>query len=74
MQLDQLKNLTRLHKQPNSHLAGNGGVSGHSRRDVIVAVGAVEERLSPLAVDEVGLQDKSRAGAGDGVQGAAACR
>lgn len=58
----------------NSHLTGNGGVSGHSRRDVIVAVRAVEERLSPLAVDKVGLQDERRARAGDGVQGAAACR
>lgn len=62
-------------KKPlNSHLTGNGGVSGHSRRDVVVAVRAVEERLSPLAVDKVGLQDESRARAGDGVQGAAARR
>lgn len=61
-------------KSTNSHLTGDGGVSGHGRRDVIVAVRAVEERLSPLAVDKVGLQDESRARAGDGVQGAAACR
>lgn len=58
----------------NSHLTGDGGVSGHRRRDVIVAVRAVEKGLSPLAVDEVGLQDQGRARAGDGVQGAAARR
>lgn len=63
-----------INKPLNSHLTGNGGVSGHSRRDVVVAVRAVEERLSPLAVDKVGLQDEGRARAGDGVQGAAARR
>lgn len=43
-----------------SHVTGDGGVSGHRLgREVVVAVGAVEERLSPLAVDKIGLQDEA---------------
>lgn len=43
-----------------SHVTGNGGVSGHRLgREVVVTVGAVEERLSPLAVDKIGLQDEA---------------
>lgn len=54
-----------------SHVTGDGGVSGHRlRREVVVTVRAVEKRLSPLAVDKVGLQDEARAWAGHGVQGA----
>lgn len=55
-----------------SHVTGNGGVSGHRLgREVVVAVGAVQERLSPLAVDKISLQDEAWARAGHGVQGAA---
>ncbi len=55
-----------------SHVTGNGGVSGHRLgREVVVAVRAVQERLSPLAVDKIGLQDKAGARAGHRVQGAA---
>lgn len=43
-----------------SHVTGNGGVSRHGLgREVIVAVRAVEERLSPLTVDKIGLQDEA---------------
>lgn len=55
-----------------SHVTGNGGVSGHRLgREVVFTVGAVEERLSPLAVDKIGLQDEAWARAGHRVQGAA---
>lgn len=55
-----------------SHVTGNRGVSGHRLgREVVVAVGAVEERLSPLAVDKIGLQDEAWARAGHRVQWAA---
>lgn len=58
-----------------SHVTGNGGVSGHRLgREVVVAVGAVQERLSPLAVDKISLQDEAWARAGHGVQGAATWR
>lgn len=56
-----------------SHVTGNGGVSGHRLGwEVIVTVGAVEERLSPLAVDKICLQDEAWARAGHWVQGATA--
>lgn len=43
-----------------SHVTGDGGVSGHGlRRQVIVAVGAVEEGFPPLAVHKVGLNDQA---------------
>lgn len=55
-----------------SHVTGDGGVSGHRLgREVVVAVGAVQKRLSALAVHKVGLQDEAGARAGHGVQGAA---
>lgn len=55
-----------------SHITGNGGVSGHWLGwEVIVTVGAVEERLSPLAVDKIGLQNEAWARAGHWVQWAA---
>ena len=58
-----------------SHVTGDGGVPGHGLgREVVVAVGAVEEGLSPLAVHKVGLEDEAGARAGHGVQGAAARR
>ncbi|TNN48942.1 hypothetical protein EYF80_040832 [Liparis tanakae] len=57
-------------------LRGDGGVPGHGLgRQVVVAVGAVQEGLPPLAVArEVGVEDQPRAGGGLGVQGAAAGR
>jgi len=53
---------------------GDGGVPGHGLgRQVVVAVGAVQERLPPMAVArEVGVEDQTRAGGGLGLQGAAA--
>lgn len=43
-----------------SHVTGYGGVSGHRLwGEVVVTVRAVEERLSPLAVDKIGLQDEA---------------
>lgn len=43
-----------------SHVTSDGGVSGHGLwRQVIVAVGAVEERLPPLAVHVIGLKDQA---------------
>lgn len=54
-----------------SHVTGNGGVSRHGLGwEVIVAVRAVEEWLSPLTVDKIGLQDEAWARAGHWVQGA----
>lgn len=39
-----------------SHVAGRGWVAWHGfRRQVIIGVGAVEERLTPLTVREIGL-------------------
>ncbi len=55
-----------------SHVTGNGGVSGHwLGREVVVTVRAVEERLSPLAVDKIGLQNEAWAWAGHWVKRAA---
>lgn len=53
-----------------SHVAGDGRVAGHGLgRQVIVAVRAVEEGLSPLAVWKVGLEDEAGAWTGHGIQG-----
>lgn len=53
-----------------SHVTGYGGVSGHRlRRQVIVAVGAVEEGFPPLAVHKVGLKDQARTRTRHGIQG-----
>lgn len=59
-----------------SQFRGDGGVSWHRfGGQVIVAVRAVEEGLSPLAVTgEVRVEDQARAGGRLGVQGAAAGR
>lgn len=59
-----------------SQFRGDGGVPWHRfGGQVIVAVGAVEKGLSPLAVTwEVGVEDQARAGGRLGVQGAAAGR
>lgn len=57
----------------NLQVTGSGGVSGRTFGwKVKVGVGAVEEGFPPLAVREIGLYDHTRAGAGLGVQGAAA--
>lgn len=55
---------------------GDGGVPRHRLgRQIVVAVRAVEEGLSPLVVTgEVGVEDQARAGGGLRVQGAAAGR
>lgn len=57
-----------------SQFRGDGGVSGHGfGGQVVVAVRAVQEGLSPLAVTgEVSVEDQARAGRRLGVQGAAA--
>lgn len=53
-----------------SHVTGDGGVSGHRlRRQVIVAVGAVEEGFPPLAVHKVSLKDQARTRTRHGIQG-----
>lgn len=52
------------------HITGDGGVPGHRLwREVIVAIGPVEEGFPPLTVNKVSLENEPRSGACHGIQG-----